>query len=207
LDDAAGEAFDKVARILGLGYPGGPVIAETAKFPHPPTPSPSGRGWPERPGEGLKLPRPMINKDNLNFSFSGLKTAVLYETKKYQGSTLKTKKVEPWKKFMCAEFQQAVIDVLISKTLKAAKIYKPKTIMLAGGVSANLELRKQLGAKLKKEFPFTSYQLPITDYSIDNAAMIAAAGYWRWKSMNPAQRKNSLQNWKKLQPDANLKLK
>ncbi len=189
LDDATGEAFDKVARILGLGYPGGPIIAKTAvklkvksaKFK-------------------VNLPRPMINSGNLNFSFSGLKTAVLYATRNLQLTTYN-------KQLLAKEFQQAIVDVLISKTLKAAKIYRPKTIMLAGGVSANIELRKQLGSEIKKELKNTSYIIPNTSYSIDNAAMIAAAGYYRWKFMSAAQRKKSLINWKTLQPDANLKLK
>jgi N6-L-threonylcarbamoyladenine synthase len=191
LDDAAGEAFDKVARILDLGYPGGPIIASEAK-------KLKAKSYKLQ----AKLPRPMINKNNLDFSFSGLKTAVLYETKK-NPKLLKNKN---YIAAMCAEFQQAAIDVLISKTLKAAKIYKPKTIMLAGGVSANQELRKQLGKAIKKNLPFTSYQLPVTDYSIDNAAMIAAAGYFRWNKMSLSQKNKSLNNWEILQPDANLKL-
>ncbi len=192
LDDAAGEAFDKVARILNLGYPGGPIIAETAMKLRVKS-------------KKLKvyLPRPMINSNNLNFSFSGLKTAVLYEVKK-NPNLLKDKN---YISAMCQEFQQAVIDVLISKTLKAAKIYQPKIIMLAGGVSANTELRKQMGNRIKIELKNTLYIIPDTSYSIDNAAMIAAAGYCRWKFMNSIQRKKALQNWKTLQPDANSKLK
>jgi N6-L-threonylcarbamoyladenine synthase len=192
LDDAAGEAFDKVARILGLGYPGGPAIADTAmklkvksaKFK-------------------VTLPRPMINSNNLNMSFSGLKTAVLYETKRHS-HILKNMGM---KSVLCAEFQQAVIDVLITKTIKAAKIYHPKTIMLAGGVSANIELRNQLRSNLRRCFPHIYYKIPDTKYSIDNAVMIATAGFHRWKNMTAMQRKKSLQNWKSLQPDANLKLK
>lgn len=203
LDDAAGEAFDKVARILGLGYPGGSAVAAQA--------AKSGTRNVERGTKkdmryafcDMRLPRPMINSNNLNFSFSGLKTAVLYKTKK-NPELLKDKK---YVSAVCQEFQQAVIDVLIHKTLKAAKIYQPKTIMLAGGVSANQELRRQLGIKIKKDLPFISYQLPITDYSIDNAAMIAAAAVFRWKFMTLAQKKKTLSNWKYLQPDANLKLR
>lgn len=202
LDDAAGEAFDKVARILGLGYPGGPAITACAARI-------------KNKELRIKLPRPMINSKNFDFSFSGLKTAVLYavkkfQGKKFQGSTLKNKKIEPWKNYitaMCHEFQQAVIDVLVSKTIKAAKKYNPKTIMLAGGVSANQELRKQLGKSIKSNLQNTSYQLPDTRYSIDNAAMIAAAGYFRWKKMSKNKKNKSFNNWKTLQADANLKLK
>ncbi len=206
LDDAAGEAFDKVARILGLGYPGGPAIAEAAmKF--------------KVKSSKLKfnLPRPMLSSNNLNFSFSGLKTATLYQTKKFLVIGYRLREA------LAHEFQQAVVDVLISKTLKAARIYHPKTIMLAGGVSANIELRKQLGDKIKKElkniYPVKSakggakqfngarYIIPDTSYSIDNAVMIATAGAFRWKFMNSSQKNKFLNNWKILQPDANLKLK
>jgi N6-L-threonylcarbamoyladenine synthase len=206
LDDAAGEAFDKVARILGLGYPGGPAIALRAmefsisksQFTnklkiHPP----------RRTKFKINLPRPMINSNNLSFSFSGLKTAVLYETKKHP-ELLKNKE---YTGALCFEFQQAVIDVLIHKTLAAAKKYHPKTIMLAGGVSANEELRNQLDASLKKSFPNIKYQIPETRYSLDNAAMIASAGFFRWQKMNPLRRKNARSNWKRLETDANLKLK
>jgi N6-L-threonylcarbamoyladenine synthase len=192
LDDAAGEAFDKVARILGLGYPGGPAIARRAmKFKF----------------QSLKfkvqLPRPMLNSNNFNFSFSGLKTAVLYETKKH----LELLKDKNYIATICREFQQAAIDVLVAKTIKAAKKYNPKTIMLAGGVSANKELRKQLKAAVKKNLPPTAcYILPAT-YSIDNAAMIASAAHFRWKNLTTAQKKKASQFWKTLEPDANLKLK
>lgn len=198
LDDAAGEAFDKVARILDLGYPGGPIVSKMAS-----------ENKNKMPEIKINLPRPMINSANLNFSFSGLKTAVLYETKKYQNSTSVIKKAESWKNFvnkMCHEFQQAAIDVLIAKTLKAAKIYQPKTIMLAGGVAANQELRQQLGDKIKKEFSKALYLIPEISYSIDNAAMIGAAAAFRWKNMSASQKKKALANWKTLQPDANLKL-
>ena len=141
LDDAAGEAFDKVARILGLGYPGGPAIAdEAAKF---------------RTGNSkfkIKLPRPMIKSNDYNFSFSGLKTAVLYEVKKIKKLDKKTKIM------LCREFQQSVIDVLVSKTFKATRDFTPKTVMIAGGVSANKELRNQLKRGLNKFFPKIEYR-------------------------------------------------
>ncbi|MFA4818030.1 MAG: tRNA (adenosine(37)-N6)-threonylcarbamoyltransferase complex transferase subunit TsaD [Parcubacteria group bacterium] len=191
LDDAAGEAFDKVARILKLGYPGGPAIAEAAmKFKV------------QSSKFKVSLPRPMLNSKNLDFSFSGLKTAVLYTVKKHS-NILKNVRMSSQ---LCAEFQQAVIDVLIHKTLKAAEIYKPKAIMLAGGVSANIELRNQLRNNLRKYYPDIIYKIPDTKYSIDNAAMIAAAGYFRWKNMSDSQKKKTLTNWQKLQTDANLKL-
>jgi N6-L-threonylcarbamoyladenine synthase len=205
LDDAAGEAFDKVARILNVGYPGGPNIARWAmksqiinsKF------QTNSKFKIQNSKFTINLPRPMINKNNLDFSFSGLKTAVLYETKKHP-ELLKNK---VYVAEMCHEFQQAIVDVLIIKTIKAAKKYNPKTIMLAGGVAANQELRKQLGEKIKKEIPNTKYQIPDTIYTGDNAAMIATAAYFRWNNMNTSQKKKSFQNWKTLEANANLKLK
>ena len=184
-DDAVGEAFDKVARILGLGYPGGPAIAKEAT---------------EIKKYNLEnpLPRPMIKSNNFNFSFSGLKTAVLYSVKK--NANYKSQIAN-----YCYEFQQAVCDVLISKTIRAAKKYNPSTIMLAGGVSANFELRKQLGEAIQKEIPHTSYSIPDTCYSIDNAVMIASAAFFRCKMKKNTRILES--NWKNLKPNANLELK
>jgi N6-L-threonylcarbamoyladenine synthase len=98
-----------------------------------------------------------------------------------------------------------VIDVLVSKTLKAAKKYKPKTILLGGGVSANQELRIQLGEAIRKNIPDTSYRIPDTGYSLDNAAMIAVAGYFKYKSAKSKNRFSN--NWKNLEADAGLELK
>ncbi|MCX6763297.1 MAG: tRNA (adenosine(37)-N6)-threonylcarbamoyltransferase complex transferase subunit TsaD [Candidatus Moranbacteria bacterium] len=214
LDDAAGEAFDKVARILNLGYPGGPAIAQRAmEFPISPVKASGPRGFTgnfqfpiksklQITNYKLRLPRPMLNSKNLNFSFSGLKTAVLYLVKK-NPKILKNKKIIS---LVCSEFQQAVVDVLIAKTLKAAEKYRPRTIMLAGGVSANQELRKQLKQAIKQDFPNTSYIIPDTLYSIDNAVMIAAAAHFRWGKMNKTKRKKAEKNWSILEPSANLKL-
>ncbi|GAI12756.1 unnamed protein product, partial [marine sediment metagenome] len=129
-DDAAGECFDKVAKILGLGYPGGPAIAAYATM----------KSKVKSQKSKVKLPRPMMKQKNYDFSFSGLKTAVLYNFKSQPPKIRKSKK---YIKEMCHEVQQAVIDVLISKTIKAAKGYKAKSIILGGGVAANEELRKQ----------------------------------------------------------------
>lgn len=216
LDDAAGEAFDKVARILGLGYPGGPVISASAEkflisnfqFPIKSQISNSKTNNksklpiinPPAGQAGYQLPRPMMNSKNFNFSFSGLKTAVLYKVRD-NPKILKHKKL---KAELCAEFQQAVVDVLVHKTIQAAKKYKPKTVLLGGGVSANLELRRQLGETLKNIMPNIKYQLPDAGYSLDNAAMIAVAGYYWFKlSKNKRQFEN---NWKNLEADANLEL-
>ncbi len=187
-DDAVGEAFDKVARILSLGYPGGPAVAKEAMKI-------------KKYNLEAPLPRPMIKSDTFNFSFSGLKTAVLYLVKKNE----KLLKNKAFVSAVCQEFQQSVCDVLISKTIRSAKKYNPKTIMLAGGVSANAELRRQLGEAIKKDLPDTIYCIPETKYSIDNAVMIAIAASFRYKlKKNTRVLKN---NWKKLETNANLKLK
>ena len=193
LDDAAGEAFDKVARMLGLPYPGGPHISRLAK---------------KGDAEAFAFPRPMINTKDYNFSFSGLKTAVLYTIQKLTGSdpvnyelgSQQVKKLTPkTKRDLAASFQQAVVDVLIAKTIRAAKEYEVKTIMLGGGVSANEELRRQFEEKIKKELPATAYRVPSTNMSTDNAAMIAAAAYFHKK-------KASLARWKTLKANGNLKI-
>jgi N6-L-threonylcarbamoyladenine synthase len=203
LDDAAGEAFDKVARILEIGYPGGPAIAKKAmQFPITNDQSPN-KFKIKNSKYQIQLPRPMLNKKNLDFSFSGLKTAVLYETKKHP-ELLKDK---DYITELCHEFQQASIDVLVAKTMKATEKYNPKTILLAGGVSANQELRKQLGKKIKSDMPNIRYQIPDTIFTGDNAAMIATAACFRWQKMTTVQKKKAFQNWKTLDTDANLKLK
>lgn len=154
-DDAAGECFDKVARILGLGYPGGPAIsAEAKKFSGGQT--------------SASLPRPMIHQKNYDFSFSGLKTAVLYKVRSEKYNKIA----------MAVEVQQAIIDVLIQKTLKTAKDYKVKSIILGGGVAANDELRKQFKEKIKKEIPDSRFQIPDSKFCTDNAVMVAVAAYF-----------------------------
>ncbi|MCX6811757.1 MAG: tRNA (adenosine(37)-N6)-threonylcarbamoyltransferase complex transferase subunit TsaD [Candidatus Berkelbacteria bacterium] len=198
-DDAAGEAFDKVAKMLGLPYPGGPEIAKLA----------ARTDLAETARSVLKLPRPMINSKDYDFSFSGLKTAVLYLLKDLKQKGLTT---DDWllKTNICREFQQAVIDVLIKKTLRAAKEFKVKTIILGGGVAANNELRTQLGEKIKKELPITNYLLPITKYTTDNAAMIAAAAYFHAITCPPSLRsgagRREKDKTKNLKADGNLSL-
>ncbi len=189
-DDAVGEAFDKVARLLDLPYPGGPAIAKLAKEFQ------LGSFTPK-----YKLPRPMLNSPDFDFSFSGLKTAVLYlvnpvRSKPPQGGSSRpalsgraasngVKKIshltEDDKKAIAYEFQQAVIDVLLAKTGRALKQYKIKTLIIGGGVVANQELRQQFKKKFKKEFPTMQLLLPSHKLSTDNATMIAVAAYLRIK--------------------------
>ncbi len=186
-DDAAGECFDKTARVLGLGYPGGPAIAERA------------RQWNIQTSNlepKIKLPRPMINSKNYDFSFSGLKTAVLYDFKK------RPKRIQTSEKYitkMSKEIQQAIIDVLIKKTIKAVKDYKAKTLLLGGGVIANKELRKQLKEKVKKEQLNLKCLIPDIKHCTDNAVMVGIAGYFRWRN-------GKIDNWKNIKAEANLRL-
>ena len=174
-DDAAGEAFDKVARMMNLGFPGGPIVSKLAKNGNP---------------KKFPLPRPMLNQKNYNFSFSGLKTAVLYLLKDLGEINEKTK-VD-----ICASFQQAVVDVLVTKTVRAAKESKVRSIFLSGGVSANKLLRKTLQKETKKLK--MSYSQPDFQYTGDNAAMIALAGYY--KKLKSAKTKS-------LKAESNLKIK
>ena len=186
-DDAAGECFDKVARILGLGYPGGPAIEKEAKEVRPLENSDDEI---VRGRTSIKLPRPMINQKNYDFSFSGLKTAVLYKKKGNRVSTWKLGFQKEFIQEMCREVQQAIIDVLIKKTIKAAKDYRVKTIILGGGVSANKELRKQFKSKWEHNL-----LVPLKEFSTDNAVMIGIAGYF-----------GKPKDWQKIKADANLRI-
>ena len=180
LDDAAGEAFDKVARMLGLGYPGGPAISELAKQIE------SGIGSMEYgkiPNSKfqIRLPRPMMNSKDFNFSFSGLKTAVLYLLRDI-GDKRKIKKLIPE---IAKEFQDAVVDVLVTKTIRAAKEYNVKTIILGGGVAANTALRKRLREEITDSLPNAKFNIPDSRLTGDNALMIATAAYFCGKRKAP----------------------
>ncbi len=173
-DDAAGEAFDKAAKLMGLGYPGGPVVSVRAeKF---------ARHNIQHISE-IKLPRPMIRSDDFDFSFSGLKTAIRY----------KIEKDDNWKNKIdeyCYEFQEAVVDVLVFKTIKAAKKYNIKTVMLAGGVAANKRLREVLQKNVEEKLSNVRFMMPELKYTTDNAAMIASAGIFRAKKKDFINRKD-----------------
>ncbi len=161
-DDAAGEAYDKAAKMMGLSYPGGPIIAKYAEEYRQ-----SGQK------STIQLPRPMLNSPDFDFSFSGLKTALLYQLQKDKN----------WKKRLseyCFAFEQAIIETLIHKTLKAANKYQPQSIVLAGGVAANSALREQLSSNIKDKLPKIAFFLPEKQYTTDNAAMIASAGYFNY---------------------------
>jgi len=161
-DDAAGEAFDKVAKMLGIGYPGGPLIDALARDGDP---------------AAIDFPRPFLEENSMDFSFSGLKTSVLYYLKKNgiaAGSLLGRRKLLA---DICASFQAAVIDVLIHKVLLAAARFGTSDLALAGGVAANSELRRRLEAETKRRG--LRLFIPKMEYCTDNGAMVAMAGYIR----------------------------
>ncbi|MEX0877684.1 MAG: tRNA (adenosine(37)-N6)-threonylcarbamoyltransferase complex transferase subunit TsaD [Candidatus Spechtbacterales bacterium] len=175
LDDAAGEAFDKVARLIGLGFPGGPEIEKIAKKGDP---------------KAFDFPRPIMNRPDYNFSFSGLKTAVMYKVKEMTEKEIKSRQAD-----IAASFQQAAIDTLVKKSIKAAKAHNIKTFMLAGGVAANTALREQMKEALKKELPEAQFMVPEIKLATDNGAMIAVAGYMRYKAGQKS-------NWHTLKADS-----
>lgn len=159
LDDAAGEAFDKVARILGLSYPGGPEIERIArnfKFQI----------------LNFKLPRPLINSDDFDFSFSGLKTAVYNLVRK---TTLSNQEISA----IAYEFQEAITDVLSFKTLRACADFGAKSIIIGGGVAANLRLRQKISSLAANKNLAVFF--PPVNLSVDNGAMIAIAAYYDFK--------------------------
>ncbi len=182
-DDAAGEAFDKLAKMLNLGYPGGPIVANLAtKFKI------------KSSKLKVKFPRPMINSKDYDFSFSGLKTAALYFIK-----TLNKKQIKKLTPAICAEFQQAAIDVLVAKTIRAAKEFGAKSILLSGGVAANDSLRQAFEEETRKLG--LNFSAPPKEFCTDNAAMIALTAYFKTKDQ-----KQKTKNWKKIQVDSNLRL-
>ncbi len=171
-DDAVGEAFDKVARLLGLPYPGGPAISALAL---------KGEANPR-----VVLPRPMLHSKDLDFSFAGIKTAVRYLIEKLTGmeALLRRSKAslsldEQTKADIALEFQNAVVEVLVSKVDTAVRDHAPKTFILGGGVAANIYLRDSLSKLFAEKHPDVQVILPSRELTTDNAAMIAAAAYLR----------------------------
>ncbi len=196
-DDAAGEAFDKTARLLGLGYPGGPAIAAVAaEFRvKKQTLGLNSEGEKLKTRNQIKLPRPMIREDNLDFSFSGLKTAVIREinrlkkTKQSAHNTFIAPNVDGLGlsiiQQLAYEVQEAITDVLVDKTLKAAKKYQAKSILLGGGVAANKRLAEKMKLEIGKaqRAPELEIDLFIPPPSLctDNAAYIASYAYFHNK--------------------------
>lgn len=171
-DDAVGEAFDKVAKIIGLPYPGGPSIARAANSGDP---------------EKYKLPKPKL-ENPYNFSFSGLKTAVLRAVQREVGKDYTFPSHELpglvtslQRQNFAASFQKTAVEILVERTLRAFDDFQPRSVVIAGGVAANQELRRQLAAKLPVEIEYAPTQL-----CTDNAAMIGALGYFMAQNSSPA---------------------
>ena len=169
IDDAAGEAFDKVATILKLPYPGGPSIEKAAKNGNP---------------NAIKFPRSMLGRDSLDFSFSGIKTAVLYHCR---GQDMKGEdKVDSMSRRQIADiaasFQAAVVDVLVKKTKRAVKKIKAKTILLGGGVAANSSLRTALQEMCDSHAPPIKLLVAPKRYCTDNAVMVASLAYYKFEA-------------------------
>jgi N6-L-threonylcarbamoyladenine synthase len=158
-DDAVGEAFDKVAKMLGLGYPGGPLVDKLATTGNP---------------KFVDFPRPYLDEHSSEFSFSGIKTSVLYYLRKINFDPAKRNGIVS---DICASFQAAVVDVLIHKTISAAKKMNVKDIALAGGVAANSELRRRM-SEIAHQEGFRLF-IPKFEYCTDNGAMVAMVGYMK----------------------------
>jgi len=157
IDDAAGEAFDKCAKLLGLGYPGGPALARLAMFGDP---------------TGYKLPRPLLHSGDLDFSFAGLKTAVLTQARKLEGAPCEQQRAD-----LAASAQAAIVEVLVKKSLKALDATGLKRLVVAGGVGANQCLRDELNAACARRGVRVHYPEP--HLCTDNGAMIALAAAMR----------------------------
>ncbi len=176
-DDAAGECFDKCARLLGLGYPGGPAISGEAKdF--------------KKEKSSISLPRPMLKTNDFDFSFSGLKTAVLSKVNNLKEKNQFNQQII---KEFAFEIQEAIVDVLIEKAFKASQKYEIKALLLAGGVTANPRLREKIKNKLGKNYPLF---IPPANLCTDNAASIAACAYFNFQP----------QPWPKIQADSSLEI-
>lgn len=183
-DDAAGEAFDKVAKLLGLGYPGGPAIQTAAT---------------QGDKNTYNFPIANLGKDNLDFSFSGLKTAVLYKIQKTYGKDFNPKDLPTdFVNNVAASFQRTVAETLINRVIQAAKKYNPNEIHIAGGVSANTYLRSHAEKSLKQFDLPMKYPTKIA-YCTDNAAMVASCGHFLY-TKNPEK----YENWQNIQPSSDF---
>ncbi len=169
IDDAAGEAFDKVASILKLPYPGGPAIERIAKNGNP---------------KAIDFPRSLLARDSLDFSFSGIKTAVLYYCRgqDMKGDNMVDAMSEETIADIAASFQAAVVDVLVEKTRRAADRISAKMVMLGGGVAANTALRNSLGQMCEESEPARKLYVAEKRYCTDNAVMVASLAYHKFKA-------------------------
>jgi len=195
-DDAAGECFDKVAKMLDLSYPGGPKISKLGKDGNP---------------DAIPFPRPMKDTPDFDFSFSGLKTSALYwlRDNKLSAAHINLSALPvgifaepqnpPTLEDFCASFEGAIVDVLTHKMLRAIERYQPKTVFLVGGVSANKRLRETLEKKIKQYDEALPLYLTPLPYAMDNAAMIGVAAYWKAKNKN-------FTSWRDIQANPNWKI-
>ncbi len=174
-DDALGEAYDKVARMLGLPYPGGPEVSKLAEGARQSTGKNSiKKRYQIAKKFSFPLPRPMLYTKDYDFSFSGLKTAVLYRVREYRKLSA-DERAE-----IALEFESAITEIIIAKTRKAIDKLKPKSLILGGGVTANLHIQKSF-RELAKEYPGLNLFIPSRELSTDNSIMIGMAGYLRIK--------------------------
>jgi N6-L-threonylcarbamoyladenine synthase len=171
LDDAVGEAFDKTAKLLGLPYPGGPALAALAT---------------QGNDEAFDLPRPMLNRPGFDFSFSGLKTAVMLQVRKAEAEG----KLDVARADIAASFERAAVDTLVGRTLKAAESEQAERLVVAGGVGANIRLRHRLSEKFKG-----SVFYPRLEYCTDNGAMIALAGALRFADAKKPATIQAMARW------------
>ena len=184
-DDAAGETFDKAAKMLGLPYPGGPEISKLAAAGN---------------SDAIKFPRPMLDDESCDMSFAGLKTAIRYWLEdntihdvdsRFRGNDKEVISLAD----VCASIEQAIVDVLVEKTRRAISKHNPKSLLLSGGVSANKTLREAL----LPIAPNTNYLLPDAKFTMDNGAMISVAGYFQYQT-------DTHQNWRQIQANPNWKV-
>jgi N6-L-threonylcarbamoyladenine synthase len=193
IDDAVGEAFDKVARMLGLGYPGGPIISKLAQEAREDTKEVSIE-------TGRELPRPMLHSGDYNFSFSGLKTAVLYKVKEIKERLVSDELPTDVQREIAREFEDSVAEVLASKMSKAMQEYNAETLIIGGGVAANSYINNTLRERLGKDINEVEILTPYKGLSGDNALMMAVAGYLR------AERGEYIQDVDNLRANGTLKL-
>ncbi|MDD2758331.1 MAG: tRNA (adenosine(37)-N6)-threonylcarbamoyltransferase complex transferase subunit TsaD [Patescibacteria group bacterium] len=206
-DDAAGECFDKVAKLLDLPYPGGPQISKLALKGN---------------AKAIKFPRPMLNSDDYDFSFAGLKTSALYWLRDNHLVIPAKAGIQSHSKNcelrtvnsadFCASFEQAIVDTLVGKISRASKKFKPKTVILCGGVSANKKLRETLATAVARITPYSLFLTPSLSHCMDNAAMIAVAGYQKAQKKEYADlpvrspANGAKAGWHKLKADPNWEL-
>lgn len=182
-DDAAGEAFDKCARLLGLHYPGGPAISDEAeKF--------FNQSQVTNHKSLTLFPRPLMGEDNYDWSFSGLKTAVLRRVKEQESKRVKERiSIQQ----LAAEIQEAIVDSLVEKSIRAIKKYKPKSFLLSGGVAANKRLREKFLQRIKSEI-LQVFHVPPVNLCTDNAVSIASCAFYNYHPLD----------WRKIKADPAL---